>query len=249
MRKSTKSTPVMVAGACCLFLVAAVAFDRYHAKHRRQPVNNAGPPKEEPVPVRDAVGDAHGYRMLVAFAGDRDYKEALRLARLINERHPGSRYHNYAKRLAEQLPQRKDDFTKLKLPTPAEWSALKTKLTRAQQIDFLCERMRLLNCGPDGWGDPLDQTQFAEPIYASHSLQKGKTKVINPLTELVGPSNWSGEEKTRPKGMELTLKDIPHLSKHLRPDWFMVTVFISHFGKGAIRKRHVHAAVGLTEHL
>src|SRR5262249_38770332 len=96
--------------------------------------------------VRHQVGEIHGYRMLVAFAGDRDYAEVLKHAKLINERYPDTRCHAYARGLAEQLPRRTDDFTKFKLPTPAEWADLKKKLTRGQQIDFLCERMRLLNC-------------------------------------------------------------------------------------------------------
>jgi len=174
------------------------------------------------------LGEDHGYRMLEAFAGDRDYEEALRQARLINQLYPGSRFHHYAKGLAEQLPKRKDDFTKLKLPTPAEWTALKKKLTRTQQIDFLCERMRLLNCGPDVGFYPLEETQFAEPIglsgSASQTLHRGKTKVINPLTKLIGPFYSSGEDKARPKGMALTLKDVPLLSKYLRDDWFMLVV-------------------------
>src|SRR5262249_49488579 len=98
------------------------------------------------------------------------------------------------------------------------------------QIDFLCERMRLLNCfqrGQPGGYSP-DETQYAEPCgmesNASWGLRKGKTEVINPLTELRGPVNWYGEGKPRPKGMNLTLKDVPQLSKSLREDWFRLIV-------------------------
>src|SRR5207248_343601 len=106
----------------CLFLVAAVAFERYHAKHRRQPVSSADHPDEEPFSVEVACD--HHRRMLIAFVGDRDYDEALRLAQLINERYRDP-FLFYSKALAEQLPRRMDDFTKLKLPPPAEWTALK----------------------------------------------------------------------------------------------------------------------------
>jgi hypothetical protein len=180
--------------------------------------------------VRHQLGQIHGYRMLVAFAGDRDYEKALRSARLIDERYPDTRFHEYAKGFVKQFPRRVDDFKKFKLPTAAEWGTLKQKLTRTEQIDFLCERMRLLNCfqsGQPGGYDP-DAEQFAEPCGmasdASWGLRKGKTLVINPLTELKGPYNWFDENKPKPRGMELTLKDVPQLGRYLRDDWYMPTV-------------------------
>src|SRR5207245_5012670 len=120
--------------------------------------------------------------------------------------------------LAAQLPRRGDDFVKLKLPTPAEWEGLKKQLTRAQQIDFLCERMRLLNCFQQGQpaGIELSQKQFAEPCGISRDASwggsQGRTEVINPLLELRGPYGWfqgklnSFDVEGRTKGMNLTLK-------------------------------------------
>jgi hypothetical protein len=181
--------------------------------------------------VRGRMGEIHGYRMLVAFAGDRDYATVLKEAKLIVEKYPRTRFERYAKGLAEELPRRMDDFTKFKLPTAEEWAEQKKKLTREQQIDFLCERLRLLNCfqmgQPGGYDDHAKQ--YAEPCgissNASWGLSKGKTEVINPLTELVGGrERWSDEEKPRSKGLELTLKDVPYLSKHLRDNWYQPTV-------------------------
>jgi hypothetical protein len=180
--------------------------------------------------VRGRMGEIHGYRMLVAFAGDRDYAAVLNEAKLIVEKYPGTRFEAYAKGFAEQLPRRRDDFTKLKLPTAGEWADLKKKLTREQQIDFLCSRLRLLNCfqmgQPGGYDDHAKQ--YAEPCglaaNASWGLGKGKTEVINPLTELVGERSWTDDEKPRSKGLELTLKDVPYLSKHLRDNWYQPTV-------------------------
>jgi hypothetical protein len=102
--------------------------------------------------VRQELGRVVGYQMLAAFAGDRDYKRTARLAESIIKTYPDTIFHEYAVGLAAQLPRRGDDFVKLKLPTPAEWEGLKKKLTRAEQIDFLCERMRLLNCFQTGQG-------------------------------------------------------------------------------------------------
>jgi hypothetical protein len=180
--------------------------------------------------VKSRMGDKAGYAMLVAFAGDRDYTRALTLARQIDKLYPGTRFHEYARGLARQLPGRMDDFKTFKLPTAAEWAALKKKLTREAQIDYLCERLRLLNCfqmGQPGGYYP-DEQQYAEPCgmeeNASWGLRKGKTRVINPLTELDGPFNWYAEGKPRPKGLALTLKDVPHLSKHLREDRYVLIV-------------------------
>jgi hypothetical protein len=180
--------------------------------------------------VKGRMGDKAGYAMLVAFAGDRDFDRALTLARQIDKLYPDTRFHPYAREMARQLPDRMDDFKTFKLPTAAEWDALKKKLTREEQIDYLCARLRLLNCfqmGQPGGYSP-DEKQYAEPCglaaNASWGLSKGKTEVINPLTELVGPSNWFGDNKPRPKGLELSLKDVPQLSKHLREDRYMLIV-------------------------
>ncbi len=60
--------------------------------------------------------------MLVAFAGDRDFAQALKDAKLITDKFPDTRFNEYAKQMAKQLPRRKDDFKKFKLPTLEEWS-------------------------------------------------------------------------------------------------------------------------------
>jgi hypothetical protein len=179
--------------------------------------------------VREQIGEIVGQKMLVAFVGDRDYTSALASAKQINALYPNTRFHRYAQRLAEQLPRRSDDFTKLKLPTPQEWAKLKKTLTRDQQMDFLCERMRLMNCfqmGQPGGYNP-GETQYAEPRGLSENAawggNGGKTKLINPLTELVGSRSWRDDEP-KLKGLELTVKDIPRLSKYLREDWYMLIV-------------------------
>jgi hypothetical protein len=192
--------------------------------------------------VRDQMGDLAGQRMLVAFVGDRDYPAAVRHAKRINDLYPDTRFHEYAKGLAAQLPKRADDFTKFKLPTPSEWAALKTKLTRDQQIDYLCGRLRLLNCfqmGQPGGYDP-GETQYAEPCGLSENAAwgggKGKTAVINPFVELTGYTSWRAKDEPRPKGLELTLKDVPRLSTHLRDDWYMPIVS---FGRDFAPDRHL----------
>jgi hypothetical protein len=180
--------------------------------------------------VRLQVGELAGQRMLVAFVGKRDYREALEQAGLINKLYPDSVFHGYAKRLADELPRRADDFKTFKLPTLAEWTELKRKLTREQQIDYLCERLRLLNCFQ--WGQPggysLYDQQFAEPCglseNAAWSLNRGKTSVINPYVELVGDRELDGDGMEFSKGLGLTPKDVPALARHLRLNWYMPIV-------------------------
>jgi hypothetical protein len=187
--------------------------------------------------ARQELGRVAGCQMLAAFAGDRDYPRTARLAASIVKTYPNTMFHGYAVGLAAQMPRRGDDFVKLKLPTPAEWEGMKRKLTRAEQIDFLCERMRLLNCFQQGQPDgiSLSETQFAEPGGMSRNAAwgggRGKTEVINPLRVLRGSYGWFQgklsryeDKEGRFTGMELTIKDVPQLSKHLRDDWYIPTV-------------------------
>jgi hypothetical protein len=176
--------------------------------------------------LRIGVGREYGERMLEAFANSRDFREALRLARLVVHRYPASPLRPEAKQLLAELPHRLNDFKDLKLPTPARWAALKKHLTRAEQIDFLCRRLRLMSiggkygprkqyaerAGPDfpyvrggGYGDdPVSQRE------AERRAGKGRTEVIDPYLEL--------------GHMGLGLKDVPFLARHLRENWHLTTV-------------------------
>ena len=183
--------------------------------------------------VRHHVGAQAGYRMLVAFAGDRHLIETQRLAKAIVERYPDTFFHEYAVRLAKEMSKRQGDFKTLKLPTPTEWADLKKKLNRQEQIRFLCERMRLLNCfqmdQPGGYS--IREKQFAEPCGISRDacwgLGQGTTHVINPYVELIGGKEgygWGDEKQQNSKGMELKVGDIEILAPYLREDWHLLCV-------------------------
>jgi hypothetical protein len=185
--------------------------------------------------VRQRVGQAAGYRMLVAFAGDRDFEETLRLASALVERYPETLFHDYAVKLLKELPRRRDDFRKFKLPTPAEWASLKKKLSRAEQITYLAERIRLLNCFQLGQPGEyvLGEEQFAEPCGLSRNaawgLYNGQTRVINPYIELVGGpegiENIFSAKSTKPSnGLQLIVADIPRLAPFLGEDWHLPCV-------------------------
>jgi hypothetical protein len=182
--------------------------------------------------VRHRVGEAVGYRMLVSFAGDRDFAETKRLADALVQRYPGTRFHDYGVKLSKEMPKRADDFNTLKLPATEEWTGLKKNLSRADQISYLAERMRLLNCfqmGQPG-GYSISETQYAEPCGLSRNaawgLYKGETKVINPYVELVGgrERGFRDHEQKESKGLELTVADIAHLAPFLREDWHLLCV-------------------------
>jgi lysophospholipase L1-like esterase len=172
--------------------------------------------------ARRELGRYYGYQMLVAFAGDRDYDRAMKSARILVKHFPETLFHDDAGRMLVELPKRRDDFGKLKLPSPDEWARLKEKLTRIEQIDFLCQRLRLLNVWTRGEQSARPVRDLSDNATWSHEIEI-KGDVINPLDELLGPLNWFGAKEDRP-GMHLTVKDVPHLAKHLRDDWLMLCI-------------------------
>src|SRR5262249_47590036 len=134
--------------------------------------------------ARDRLGDAYGHQMLAAFADTRDYDAALKVARHITEHLSHTRFHSEAARFLDELPRRRDDFKEFRLPTAEEWTAEKRRLSRPEQIDYLCRRLRLLNCYQHSQpgGISYRDRQYAEPQAAGGP----KTEVINPYVELLG---------------------------------------------------------------
>jgi hypothetical protein len=175
------------------------------------------------------IGMLCGRQMLVAFVGDRDYSRALKIAKRIVAEFPDVRFSGYARELLRQLPKRGDDFGKLSLPTPAEWSKLRQTMTRDDRIKFLCRRLRLLNCfqygqpGGVSYADP----QFREPRGISEDASwggvGGKTIVINPYVRLTGKLGWTYASKT-PEHLNLTVKDIGLVAAFLKERWFIPSI-------------------------
>jgi hypothetical protein len=177
--------------------------------------------------LRSAVAYEYGEQMLDAFGNARDYPRAMRLARLLVKEYPGSYFIPEARTLLAELPRRMDDFKELKLPTPAQWRLMKTGLTRDEQIDYLCRRLRLTSAGsPYGreqqYAEPADENYphqragvyspgFPAPTEVEKRRQgKGRTKVIDPQQEL--------------GALSLTLKDVPALARQLEEDWHLTAV-------------------------
>ncbi|MCX7425394.1 MAG: hypothetical protein NTW96_07175 [Planctomycetia bacterium] len=147
--------------------------------------------------TRDMLGNVYHREMLDTFANDRDYESTIRLAKHLSKTvFDGYPYQQRAKKLAAQLANRGDDFKAFRLPTPDEWQQLTMKLDRAQQIEYLAARLRLLNCfqwgqpGGVDYGDPqtakpgrqLAKDQMRERW--SNPYGKHPSQVVNPFVEL-----------------------------------------------------------------
>jgi hypothetical protein len=165
--------------------------------------------------VRDQWGTALFHRILELFAGDRDYEAAAKLAEHVRAHFEGLNVLPSVEKLARELPLRRDEFHTFTLPRPEEWEAKKKTLSRLEQIDFLCDHLRLLNCFQRGQPGGVDfgGQQYAEPcglVDAAWQGHKGETELVNPLTEL---------EK-----LKLDVADVPALVPHLLDDRTLPTV-------------------------
>jgi hypothetical protein len=135
---------------------------------------------------------------------------------VIREKFAGTPVEKVAIELAAQIPLRGDDFKTLKLPDAKEWAALQKTRTRTQQIAYLRDRLRILNCFQEGQpgGVDLRREQYAEACGLSDDAawgqNKGKTELINPLVEL--------------DKLKLTIDDVPALTPGLKSDWFILAV-------------------------
>jgi hypothetical protein len=165
--------------------------------------------------VRELAGHQAHLSMLAAFSYDRDYPTAIawgdHLSKAVFD---GYESQDRGRELAGQLRTRRTDFHEFALPDSVSWVALRRRLTRAEQIRYLAEHLRLLNCFQ--WGQPggvsLEEPQYAE---ASHQrapfdeVENQSARLINPLVEL-------GE-------LELTIRDIPALLPFLADRSFLPT--------------------------
>ena len=200
----------------------------------------------------NTVASRLGYQMLSEFVGSRDYPRTMWYARRIVQDYPESQFSDYAAELLNQLPQRDDDFRTFVLPTPAQWSRMRSGMSREEQITFLCERMRLLNgfqTMAPGCAE-LALPQFREPRYMKRDATwggapEGGTEVINPYTELTG-YRWRNDEadETNEGGLALplTVADLPAILPFLKDDWYIPSVDFGELDspyRRLLRTRHV----------
>ena len=121
--------------------------------------------------ARDLLGHDYHQQMLTRWADYWDYPGTLRLAKhLTSALFDGYAYEGRAARLLEQVPRRAEqDFHTLALPTPAQWHRQRRQLARAEQTQFLLDRLRLISCRQLGWPCDVKLTdeQRSEPVNGS----------------------------------------------------------------------------------
>jgi hypothetical protein len=134
--------------------------------------------------VRDQLAYSLDSQMEGAFLS-RDYPRAIALGEVLSKSaFNGFERQAQAHRLASQLKARQDDFKSLRLPTPDEWTKLRSAQSRPESIHYLASRLRLLNCSERaGW--PGDGSYCKAQWGAWHAdAWHGEGDVINPMTEL-----------------------------------------------------------------
>ena len=159
--------------------------------------------------VRDLMGHIHHQKMLYQFSQNRDYAATRALAQhLSKEIFNDYQYQKRAKELEAQLARRMDDFRTFVLPEANAWDDMKKKMNREDQIRFLAEHLRLLNCiqtsqpGGVSYRDPQTGGRMR------HDKEQPQ-EVINPFNEL--------------EMMKLQVADLPALIPFLADENYMPT--------------------------
>ena len=163
--------------------------------------------------ARDYFGHLYHNEMLHAYSFDLDYETALTYAEHLSK--PYFEEYNYQPRavmLKEQLIKYKDiDFKTVTLPTPEEWARYKTKNDRSAWINFLAERIRLLQCiqpgQPGGISYHDQQFKPGAGIWTRWSEDASSEEVINPYVELLE--------------MDLTIKELPYLVPYMEEELYI----------------------------
>lgn len=155
--------------------------------------------------------------MLDAFVRTRDHARALALAERLGDpalaSFPGQRR---AVELAAQLVQRREDFRTLVLPTPGQWQRMRRDLPRAQQIEFLAARLRLL-CGAGSHREgAFDYRRPQPPEPGAASAADPQAGRINPYVELLRLDLARGELPALLPA--LASRDFLHALTAARPD-------------------------------
>jgi len=145
--------------------------------------------------------------MLWAFTGERNYTRAIEFGNHLSENiFKDYQYQKNAITLTQQLKSHPDDYKAFRIPDSLEWVAMKNKLSRNDQVIYLAERLRLLNCIQPGQPAFIgyDMYQFsisdkiARKLNISYWNYNPQYVVINPFAELL-------KMKLSPRETELLL--------------------------------------------
>ncbi|HZX57748.1 MAG TPA: hypothetical protein VFE54_03450, partial [Mucilaginibacter sp.] len=143
--------------------------------------------------IRNGFGALYYDAMLSAYSNQRDYPTAIVFGEHFSSSiFNGYQYQKDAIALTRQLKDNPEDFKTFRLPDSLEWNKLKQKLNRKEQITYLANRLRLLNCiqMSQPGGINYDAKQYSISFTESSKLDipywksNAKYGVVNPLTEL-----------------------------------------------------------------
>ena len=131
--------------------------------------------------------------MLWEFTGKRNYLKAIEFGNQLSKNiFIGYEYQKNAIALTGQLKSHPEDFKTFRVPDSLEWIALKSKLSRNEQIIFLANRLRLLNCVQPGQPAFINygiyqfsiSDENAQKLNISYWEYNPQYAVINPFVEL-----------------------------------------------------------------
>jgi len=157
--------------------------------------------------LRDGFGIVYYDGMLGAFSYERNYANAIVFGEhLSNSIFNGYQYQKEAIALTQQLKSNTEDFKTFHIPDSVQWATLRQKLSRNEQVLYLADRLRLLNCIQPGQpaGISYDMYQFSisyatsVKLHMSYWNYNAKYTVINPCVELL-------KMKLNPHEVELLL--------------------------------------------
>ena len=155
----------------------------------------------------ETFGGIYYAEMLSAYSRERNYAKAITFGKhLSGDAYKRYEYHNEAAALTDQLETDTSDFKSFCLPDVLTWQDLKQKLNRHDQILYLADRLRLLNCVQPGQpaGITYNMCQYSETwteIVNRTNYEKLPDSIVSPYNEL-----WK---------MHLNLKEIKLLLPYL----------------------------------
>jgi len=144
--------------------------------------------------LRDNFGILYYDAMLVAYSIERNYPKAIAFGEhLSGSIFNGYQYQKTVVPLTLQLKNNLEDFKTFRLPDSLEWNGLKQKLSRNDQILYLADRLRLLNCIQDSQPGDISYAAYqyaisrteAAKLNVGHPGDDHKYEVVNPYIELI----------------------------------------------------------------
>lgn len=140
------------------------------------------------------VGTFYFDAMLKAYTEERNYAKAIQfgihLSKPVFKDYP---YQPEIVKLTAQLRQHPDDFMTFRLPGYKAWDSIKQTLNRTGQIQFLADRLRLINCIQPGQPAGISYTMDQVAVSYAYCTEKkdcnywepaGRYAVLNPYNEL-----------------------------------------------------------------